>query len=119
MDARRTDNPNEMMLSLSLAEAKDFSRLVGNFRHWELIASKENPKPMDFMLRFGTDCSNAVNGFPALTYPIVNGQVFVSTSELKTIADFIKAYVDAQGESMSWMNRAFLKLAWKTLRNRL
>lgn len=119
MDAKRTNNPNELIFTLSLADAKDIKELVDHFTHWELIASKENSEPMMFMLRFSNDCGSAIEGFPTMTYPIEKGQVLLKKNELMTIAAFLKACVEADGDGMSWMKRTTLKMAWKTLRNRV
>ncbi|TIM38077.1 hypothetical protein [Mesorhizobium sp.] len=119
MDARRTTNPDELVLSLSLSEAHDINQLVDNFLHWELIGDRENKEPMMFMLQFGRDCGYAVEGFPTMAYAVERGQVPLSRAQLVTISAFLKVCVERDGHGMSWLRRKHLDMAWKTLRNRV
>jgi hypothetical protein len=119
MDAKRTSNSDEVIFYLSISEAQDVNLLVDRFTHWELIASKENSEPMMFMIQFGRDCRNAVQGFPTMKYSVERGQVLLSKDELMSLTAFLKACVEADGDQMTWVKRLTLRMAWKTLRNRL
>lgn len=119
MDAKRTSNPDELILSLSLSEAQDINSLVDNFKHWELIAGRENTEPMMFMLQFARDCGYAAERFPTMVYPVERGQILLSRTQLTVISAFLKVCVEKDGHGMSWLRRKYLDMAWKTLRNRM
>jgi hypothetical protein len=119
MDTRPTSDPNVLILTLQLAEAKDIAALVDHFRRWDLIATATEREPMMFMLRFGTDCRSAATGNGTLHYPIESGQVPLAILEVGTLARFLKACVDVDGPQMTWVMRRYLSMAWKTLDSRV
>ena len=119
MDAKRIGNTKEFNLILSREEAAEISKLVDGFRNWELIASKEHSEPMMFMLRSGDDCGQVSKGCPTLTFAFNGGDVMLSQEQVATLADFLCASVRSDGKSMSWVKRTIMKMAYKTLRNRI
>ena len=119
MDANRLGNTKEFKLTLSREEAAEINYLVGGFRNWELIASKEHSEPMMFILRFGADCGQASKGYPTLNFAFNSGDIILSQEQVATLADFLSACVRSDGKSMSWMRRTIMKMAYKTLRIRI
>lgn len=119
MDAKPIGNVGEFNLILSREEAAEIKKLVDGFRNWELVASKEHSEPMMFLLRFGDDCGHAAMDFPTLTFAFNGGEVMLSQEQVAALANFLCACVEVDGKSMSWVRRTTMKMAYKTLRNRI
>lgn len=119
MDAKSTGVPGQMILEISLSEAKDIGHFVDTFKDWQLIADRENAEPMMFMLRFGSDCKSAARMQATYNYPIASGRVLMKPAEIIILSYFIKSYCDVNSHIISFMQRILWNMTWKTIYKRV